>query len=188
MTTKQRQMHERPEDELATERLGRNVTDLLNELRVAGTGVQMMFAFLLIAPSVHHRLLFRQRERAYLVRLGTRLAIAAAAFLAVGLTGILVLISNFVFGTVAALCVGIAAAVVVISVRPLSQANGGARRVPAVRLGRPPVGSSEERDLTPELAHARTKPSPSGYIPTVLGCSGRLVWILAPTRVPSACA
>jgi hypothetical protein len=137
---------EGPHDEPDSERLARNVTDLLNELRVAGTGVQVMFAFLLvvpfnagwkeasvfdrwvyfmallciaiaavllIAPSVHHRLLFRQRERAYLVRVGTRLAIMAAAFLAVGLTGILVLISNFVFGTIAAVGVGIAAMIVV---------------------------------------------------------------------------
>ncbi len=143
------QTREGPQNEPDSERLGRNVTDLLNELRVAGTGIQVMFAFLLvvpfntgwkkassfdqwvyfitllciaiaavllIAPSVHHRLLFRQRERAYLVRVGTRLAIAAAAFLAVGLTGILVLISNFVFGTVAAVCVGIAAAILVTSV------------------------------------------------------------------------
>ena len=71
---------------------------------------------LLIAPSVHHRLLFRRRERGYLVRVGTRLAIAAAGFLALGLTGILVLISNFVFGTPAAVSVGIAAAIVVNSV------------------------------------------------------------------------
>jgi Family of unknown function (DUF6328) len=137
---------EGPHDEPDSERLARNVTDLLNELRVAGTGVQVMFAFLLvvpfnagwkdasvfdrwvyfmallciaiaavllIAPSVHHRLLFRQRERAYLVRVGTRLAIVAAAFLALGLTGILVLISNFVFGTIAAVGVGIAATIVV---------------------------------------------------------------------------
>jgi hypothetical protein len=132
-----------------SERLGRNVTDLLNELRVAGTGIQVMFAFLLvvpfnagwaktsafdrwdyfitllciaiaavllIAPSVHHRLLFRQRERDYLVRVGTRLAITAAVFIAVGLTGILVLISNFVFGTLAAVSVGIVAAILVTSV------------------------------------------------------------------------
>jgi hypothetical protein len=140
---------ERPEDEPGSERLGRNISDLLNELRVAGTGIQVMFAFLLIvpfntgwkkasafdrwdyfitllciataavlliAPSVHHRLLFRQRERPYLLRVGTRLAIVASGFLAVGLTGILVLVSNFVFGTVAAVSVGIAAAVVVTSV------------------------------------------------------------------------
>ena len=40
----------------------------------------------------------------------------ASGFIAVGLTGILVLISNFVFGTVAAVIVGIAAAIVVTSV------------------------------------------------------------------------
>jgi hypothetical protein len=135
-----------PHDEAESERLGRNVTDLLNELRVAGTGIQVMFAFLLvvpfntgwkqastfdrwvyftallciatasvllIAPSVHHRLLFRQGERAYLVRVGTKLAIVASVFLGVGLTGILVLISNVVFGTIAAVAVGIAAAIVV---------------------------------------------------------------------------
>jgi putative flippase GtrA len=140
------QTREGPHDEPESERLGRNVTDLLNELRVAGTGIQVMFAFLLvvpfntgwkqastfdqwvyftallsiatasvllIAPSVHHRLLFRQRERAYLVRIGTRLAIIAAALLGVGLTAILVLISNVVFGTIAAVAVGIAAATVV---------------------------------------------------------------------------
>jgi hypothetical protein len=143
------QTREGPHDEPESERLGRNVTDLLNELRVAGTGIQVMFAFLLvvpfnagwkqastfdewvyfitllciaiaavllIAPSVHHRLLFRQRERPYLVRVGTRLAIVASGFIAVGLTGILVLISNFVFGTVAAVIVGIAAAGLVTSV------------------------------------------------------------------------
>jgi hypothetical protein len=47
------------------------------------------------------------------VRVGTRLAIVAAGFIAVGLTGILVLVSNFVFGTVAAVTVGVAAAIVV---------------------------------------------------------------------------
>ena len=147
--TVQQDTPEPPPGEQESERLGRNVTDLLNELRVTGTGIQVVFAFLLvvpfnagwknassfdrwvyfiallcvalatvllIAPSVHHRLLFRRRERGYLVRVGTRLAIAAAGFLALGLTGILVLISNFVFGTPAAVSVGIAAAIVVNSV------------------------------------------------------------------------
>src|SRR5438874_1677271 len=116
--TLQQPMAEPPREEKESERLGRNVTDLVNELRVAGTGIQVMFAFLLvvpfnsgwknassfdhcvyfiallciaiatvllIAPSVHHRLLFRRHERAYLVHVGTRLAIAAAGFLALGL-------------------------------------------------------------------------------------------------------
>ena len=151
------QRSEPPSGEQESERLGRNITDLLNELRVAGTGIQVMFAFLLvvpfnagwknassfdqsvyfvallciaiasvllIAPSVHHRLLFRHRQRDYLVQVGTRLAIAAAAFLALGLTAILVLVSNFVFGTPAAVTVGIVAAIVVTAVwflMPLSR-------------------------------------------------------------------
>ena len=37
-------------DETAAERLDRNTIELLNELRVAGTGIQVMFGFLLIVP------------------------------------------------------------------------------------------------------------------------------------------
>ncbi len=37
-------------DETAEERLDRNTMELLNELRVAGTGIQVMFAFLLVVP------------------------------------------------------------------------------------------------------------------------------------------
>ena len=37
-------------DESQPERLDRNTIELLNELRIAGTGVQVMFAFLLILP------------------------------------------------------------------------------------------------------------------------------------------
>jgi hypothetical protein len=129
--------------ETELERLDRNTIELVNELRVAGTGVQVMFAFLLIvpfnnrwskvssfdryayyvtllcvatatilliAPSIHHRLLFRRGDKEYIVQLGNRFAIAAAVFLAVGLVGILVLISNFVFGGALAPVVGACAA------------------------------------------------------------------------------
>lgn len=37
-------------DETSAERLDRNEIELLNELRVAGTGIQVLFAFLLIVP------------------------------------------------------------------------------------------------------------------------------------------
>jgi Family of unknown function (DUF6328) len=126
-------------DESELERLDRNEMELLNELRVASTGIQVMFAFLLIvpfntgfsklttfdryvyyatllcmaaaaalliAPSMHHRLLFRHKEKEYLVRIGTRLAIASGVFLTAGLTGILVLISNVIFGGTTAAVVG----------------------------------------------------------------------------------
>jgi hypothetical protein len=37
-------------DETRLERLDRNTIELLNELRVAGTGIQVLLAFLLVAP------------------------------------------------------------------------------------------------------------------------------------------
>jgi hypothetical protein len=126
-------------DESELERLDRNTVELLNELRVAAVGIQVLFAFLLIvpfnngwrkvtsfdrydyfvtllciavaaalliAPSIHHRLLFRLGQKEYLVRAGTRMTIVAGAFLTVGLTGILVLISHVVFSAAAAAVVG----------------------------------------------------------------------------------
>ncbi len=41
---------ERERDESRPERLDRNTVELLNELRIAGTGIQVMFAFLLVVP------------------------------------------------------------------------------------------------------------------------------------------
>jgi len=131
-------------NESPLERLDRNTVELLNELRVAGTGIQVLFAFLLvvpfnsgfarlssfdrddyfvtllciavaaallIAPSIHHRLLFRRGQKAYLVNLANRLLIVAMGFLTAGFTGILVLISNVIFGTVAAVVVGVIAGI-----------------------------------------------------------------------------
>jgi O-antigen/teichoic acid export membrane protein len=133
-------------DETPLERLDRNTVELLNELRVAGTGIQVLFAFLLvvpfntgfnklssfdrydyfvtllcialaaallIAPSVHHRLLFRHGEKAYLVDVANRLAILGGVFLLVGLTGILVLIADVMWGGLTAAIVGVLTAAVV---------------------------------------------------------------------------
>lgn len=49
MTDEHRQA-ERQRDETEPEQLDRNTVELLNELRVAGTGIQVMFAFLLVVP------------------------------------------------------------------------------------------------------------------------------------------
>jgi Family of unknown function (DUF6328) len=70
-------------------------------------------AALLIAPSIHHRLLFRRRQKAFVVDVGNRLMIAAMVFLSIGLTGILVLVSDVVLGGVAAAVVGATSAVLV---------------------------------------------------------------------------
>jgi Family of unknown function (DUF6328) len=118
-------------EESPRRRLDRNTIELLNELRVAGTGIQVLFAFLLIvpfdvgfrslssfdrgvyfatliciaisailllAPAIHHRILFRHHERLYLVELANRIVIIAMIFLAAGLTGILLLVSDVVIG------------------------------------------------------------------------------------------
>ncbi|MEA2373066.1 MAG: hypothetical protein QOH12_3460 [Solirubrobacteraceae bacterium] len=120
------------------ERLDRNLTELLGELRVALPGIQVLFAFLLvvpfnqgysrmtafdrdtyfatllcttlasillIAPTVHHRLEFRRDDKAHLVHAANRLSIAGHGALALAMTGAMLLVSNFVFGTIAAIIV-----------------------------------------------------------------------------------
>jgi hypothetical protein len=140
MTQAQREHDARDDrDETPDEQLDRNTIELLNELRVAGTGIQVMFAFLLVvpfntgwsktssferavyfvtlalvalatfllmAPPVHHRLLFRHHEKPYLIAVANKLAIAGLAFLALGFTGIMVLLSDYVVGGIAPVVAG----------------------------------------------------------------------------------
>ena len=117
------------------ERLDRNLTELLGELRVALPGVQVLFAFLLvvpfnqrfaelsagqerlylftlltagfasallIAPTAHHRITFREQEKEYIVRMGNRLTVAGLAFLALSMTGAIGLVVDVVFSTTTA--------------------------------------------------------------------------------------
>src|SRR5919109_605441 len=112
------------------ERLDRNLTELLQELRVALPGVQVLFAFLLtvpfsqgftrmngfqrelffavllstavstallIAPTAHHRLLFRLRDKENLVQVSNRLAIAGLFVLLLSLTGAILLVADIMF-------------------------------------------------------------------------------------------
>jgi Kef-type K+ transport system membrane component KefB len=135
-----------PPKESEAERLDRNLIELLNELRVTGTGIQVLLAFLLIvpfnsgykhltsfdkhvyfvallcmasstmfliAPSVHHRLLFRHGQRPFIIAVANELAIIGMILLAFGLVAIMVLLSNVVFGTAAAVAVGGLAALLV---------------------------------------------------------------------------
>ena len=119
------------EDEGDKERIDRELLELLNELRVALPGVQVLFAFLLtvpftqrwadvtafqrdmyfltlvaasvsaillIAPSAQHRLLFRQQEKEHLLVRSNRLAIAGLGALAIAMVGVVVLITDVLFG------------------------------------------------------------------------------------------
>ena len=67
-------------------------------------------SFLLMAPPVHHRILFRRGEKKFLVRLANELAIAGMSLLALGFVGILVLLSDVVLGGAAPVIVGALAA------------------------------------------------------------------------------
>jgi hypothetical protein len=137
--------NEQTEHEDARERVNRELIELLNELRVALPGVQVLFAFLLalpfssgfvkttsfqrdlffatllctalssallIAPSAYHRLHFRQHSKEDLLRTSNRLSIAGVAFLAAAIVGSIVLISDVLFGTAAAIVFGTGTAIV----------------------------------------------------------------------------
>jgi hypothetical protein len=137
---------EEQRDETGPQRLDRNTVELLNELRIAGTGIQVMFAFLLIlpfnigwkkvdgferteyfvtlmvvalaafllmAPPIHHRLLFRHGEKRFLITVGNRMAIAGMICLGIGFVGIVVLISDVVIGGAAPATFGILSTIII---------------------------------------------------------------------------
>jgi hypothetical protein len=116
--------------ETKAERADRNLGELLQGLRVAIPGVQVLFAFLLtvpfsqgftqmsgdqkdlyfavlmatavssaflIAPSALHRVLFRQRDKEYLVQVSNRFSIAGLVTLGIAITGAVLLIADFIF-------------------------------------------------------------------------------------------
>jgi Family of unknown function (DUF6328) len=121
-------------DETEEERLDRNLGELLQELRVALPGVQVLFAFLLavpfaqgwehitgfqkgayfgtlictaisavmlISPTAYHRLTFRYQQKRKLVFYSNRFSIIGLTFLALAMTGAIMLITDFLFGSTA---------------------------------------------------------------------------------------
>jgi Family of unknown function (DUF6328) len=110
--------------------LDRELIELLNELRVALPGVQVLFAFLLavpfsngwkrvteaqrdiffvsflctaaasvllIAPSAYHRLRWREGDKERMLRTANTLAIGGTVFLALAMTGVVLLITDLLF-------------------------------------------------------------------------------------------
>ena len=123
--------------ETQLERLDRNLEEMTGELRVVVTGVQVLFAFLLIvpfnvgfehvggfergvyfvtlllaalaalctiAPSAEHRFLFRHDDKRHLVFRSNRIVIAGLAFLALAMSGSLLLVATKLFGATAGAC------------------------------------------------------------------------------------
>ncbi len=64
------------------------------------TGVATAF---FIAPTVQHRILWRQGERALRLKIGNGLLIAGTIFLAVGMSCVIFLVADVVYGRVAAI-------------------------------------------------------------------------------------
>jgi hypothetical protein len=122
-----------PSEQVETEqeRLNRELDQLLQELRVAMPGVQVLFAFLLavpfqqrfaavtefqkdvyfatllaacaasalfVAPTAYHRLMFRGRDKAMLVSMSSKLALAGLACLALAMIGAVLLVTDVLFG------------------------------------------------------------------------------------------
>jgi hypothetical protein len=118
--------------ETEEEALDRNLGELLQELRVATTGVQVLFAFLLvvpfqqgwagvtefektvyfatllataaasiclIGPTARHRVRFRELDKRWIVETASRLALVGLGFLALAISGAILLISHVVYGS-----------------------------------------------------------------------------------------
>ncbi|WP_229812435.1 DUF6328 family protein [Lentzea flava] len=126
-------------------RLARNVNELLQELRVAQAGVQILFGFLLsiaftdkyastgtfvrtthmvtvfcaalavaflTAPAAWHRVLFRQGRREDVVESGNTFALIGLGFLALAMTGTVLLLAEVILPTWVAVVVGASALIV----------------------------------------------------------------------------
>jgi hypothetical protein len=98
-----------------------------------------------IAPSARHRIRFRGGDKAYIVLTANQLAIRGLMFLAVAFVGAIVLVSDFMFGTAAAVAAGAGVAVALVwtwfgspFLRKLRGVNGvdadGRRYVPSTGI------------------------------------------------------
>ena len=118
-------------NETDLERCDRNLVELLQEVRVVQTGVQVLFAFLLtapltamfhhlnarqhgeyyvtfvlvglaafllIAPTAYHRVLFRRGDKDYLVTVANRLTIAGLCSVGLSMIGAVLFVTDLLFG------------------------------------------------------------------------------------------
>jgi hypothetical protein len=74
------------------------MTDFERKLYFGTLLCTALASMLLIAPSVHHRILFRLRDKEHLVLSANRLTIAGLAVLAVAMTSAIGLITHILFG------------------------------------------------------------------------------------------
>jgi hypothetical protein len=85
-----------------------SVSRFERDLYFATLLLSVLASTLLIAPTVLHRLVFRQGAKAYLVRRSNQLTIGGLAVLACSLTSAATLITHFLLGQTAAIAVAAA--------------------------------------------------------------------------------
>jgi uncharacterized protein DUF6328 len=84
-----------------TARFGR-LTSFQRDVYFATLMATALATVLLIAPSAFHRIRFHKRDRPHLIEMANRLAIGGIALLALAMTGAVLLISDLIFGALAA--------------------------------------------------------------------------------------
>jgi hypothetical protein len=90
-------------------------------------------SMLLIAPSAYHRVEFRLQDKAHIVQMANRFAVAGFGFLGIGMTGAILLVTTYLFGTATSIIVTCCAAALFITlwyVLPIR------RRLIVIRRGR----------------------------------------------------
>jgi Family of unknown function (DUF6328) len=87
-----------------------DVTEFQEKVYFATLLCTALASAMLIAPSARHRIRFRQDDKAYVVFTANRLTIAGLIFLGLGMTGAILLVSDYLFSaltaTLAVLLVG----------------------------------------------------------------------------------
>jgi len=80
----------------------RTVTTFQRDVYFATLCCALLASALLIAPTPFHRLTFRLHQKRALVRIANRLTIAGLGLLAIAMSGVILLISDVLFGTATA--------------------------------------------------------------------------------------
>lgn len=151
---------DRSETREESERNARRLLELLQEVRVATAGVQILFGFLLavpfsqrfvgissfqrhvflvvlvctalssallIAPTAMHRLLFRRGHKPEIIEYANRMVVYGLILLAVAMIGVVLLVTDLIFGAGAAVAVTVPVAAVFVGtwfLVPLARRGG----------------------------------------------------------------
>lgn len=84
------------------------VTEFQKDVYFGTLMMTALSAALLMSPSAYHRLTFRLQQKDHLIFLSNRFAIVGLGALALGMTGAIVLVTDFLFGAIPTILAGTA--------------------------------------------------------------------------------